>query len=208
MQHLELIKRQFDKYADHKVILAGDFNTCLNPKIDKSGGREEKQSEYAINLINFMEDVGLVDIWRVRNPDLSRYTRRQRTRKGFVHSRLDFFLVPSYLEYQITATEINPSIYSDHSIVEIRLKNCKQTNRGKGFFKFNCSLLVDGMYVAKVKECINETVECNKDLENKSLLWDLIKCNIRGMTVISYSSFKARERRHAENELKKRPEEF
>ena len=154
-----------------------------------------------------MDDMGLVDIWRIRNPNLLRFTRRQRTKKGYVHSRLDFFLVPVYLEYQIVDTDIKPSIYSDHSIVEINLEGASNISRGKGFWKFNSSLLTDRAYTHKVKECIRETMENNRELENKSLLWDLIKCKIRGMTV-SYSSFKAKEQRQMETDLKKKLEEL
>ena len=42
---------------------------------------------------------------------------------------------------------------------------------------------------------------------DKSLLWDLIKCKIRGMT-ISYSSFKAKKQRIQEAELKQKLEEL
>jgi hypothetical protein len=68
-------------------------------------------------------------------------------------------------------------------------------------------LLIDSVYIDKVKECIIETVDDNKELENKCLLWDLIKCNIRGMTV-NYSSFKAKCQRKLECELKHRLEEL
>ena len=188
-------------YDNNNTILGGDFNTCLNPNLDKSGGKKENPSQFAVQLNDYMSEIDFIDIWRIRNPDTLRYTRRQNTRGGLIHSRLDFFLLPISLEYEITDAEIKPSIYSDHSIVQISIKKREDSVRGKGFWKFNTSLLTDVEYVSKVKTCINETVVTNKNIEDKTLLWDLLKCNIRGMT-ISHSSFKTKERNRLENELK------
>jgi hypothetical protein len=105
------------------------------------------------------------------------------------------------LEYQISAAEINSSIHSDHSIVEIVLEEKNKIQNGKGFWKFNSALLTDKHYITKVKECIMETIENHQNLEDKNLLWDLTKCKLRGMT-ISHSSYKAKEKRQLEEELK------
>jgi hypothetical protein len=109
--------------------------------------------------------------------------------------------VPMCLEYQISAAEINSSIHSDHSIVEIVLEEKNKIQNGKGFWKFNSALLTDKHYITKVKECIMETIENHQNLEDKNLLWDLTKCKLRGMT-ISHSSYKAKEKRQLEEELK------
>ena len=51
-----------DNYSDKNIILGGDFNVCLDPVIDKFGGRSEAKSEYCKNLENFIEEFTLVDI--------------------------------------------------------------------------------------------------------------------------------------------------
>ena len=91
MEYFEQIKSLMCNYVDQPLILAGDFNTCLNPKIDKIGGKTEKQSDYAKQILNTMDELNLADIWRVRNSDTLHFTRRQNTKSGMVHSRLDFF---------------------------------------------------------------------------------------------------------------------
>ena len=60
--------------------------------------------------------------------------------------------------------------------------------RGKGFWKLNCSLLSDINYVKKIKETIKETAEINKEA-NPNILWDVIKMSIRGES-IKYGTFK------------------
>lgn len=204
VSHFEELRDIMEAYNAHKLIIGGDFNVCLNPLLDKSGGKAEKQSESALKLIEYCDVFGLTDIWRVRNPESLRFTRRQNTRSGIVHSRLDFFLVSEELQFNIRDTEIKPSICSDHSIVEISMyyKSPGERNN-KGFFKFNTSLLQDKTYVEKVKTCITNIVEINRDIENKNILWDTVKCSIRGMT-IGYSSAKVKERRQHENEIMER----
>ena len=51
-----------------------------------------------------------------------------------------------------------------------------------------------------VKEAIENFIHHNNRMENKGLLWDCLKCEIRDLT-ISYSSAIARARRQAEQEL-------
>ena len=58
-----------EDYWDRNIILGGDFNICLNHRLDKNGGKTEVNSSYRINLIHFMEEYSLSDIWRIRNLD-------------------------------------------------------------------------------------------------------------------------------------------
>lgn len=202
---LDNIKTILRPYIDRKMVIAGDHNVCLNPKMDKKGGKGEKESEYARELIQFMEENDLVDIWRVRHPDKKQYTRRQNCKAGIVHSRLDSFLVSAHMAQDIEHTDIKPSIFSDHSLIQISIITSVASRHGKGFFKFNTSLLKDDQYVSKVKECIGEFVKENDTVQDKCLFWDLLKCKIRGMT-ISHASHKARERRNHEMVLSKQIE--
>ena len=55
-------------------------------------------------------------------------------------------------------------------------------------------------YVEKIKQLIQDLTEQYNTLENKALLWDFIKCQIRGAT-ISYASYLAKQRRQQEQYL-------
>ena len=91
----------------------------------------------------------------------------------------------------------------------------KYQERGRGFWKFNNSLLSDPAYVKLVKDCINETVDeykINGDIEhpesltfsiNDQLLkFETLKLQIRGKT-ISYAAWKKKEQNNTENFLEK-----
>ena len=86
--------------------------------------------------------------------------------------------------------EIKASYKSDHSIIltEILLNNHR---RGRGFWKLNYSLLEDKNYVEKIKTTIRSAVEENSGADPQ-LLWDTVKCRIRG-TSIAYGTFKKRQ---------------
>ena len=47
-------------------IIGGDINTCLSAK-DKKGGSKFQPSLYRNEFLDFMEMLGLVDIWRAFN---------------------------------------------------------------------------------------------------------------------------------------------
>ena len=61
--------------------------------------------------------------------------------------------------------------------------------RGKGYWKFNCSLLHDSKCVNDIKHIIEKYRDEYESLNDKGLVWDLIKMKIREQT-IKYSSFK------------------
>jgi hypothetical protein len=68
--------------------------------------------------------------------------------------------------------------------------------RGKGFYKFNTSLLLDSTFNEKLQKLIPEKVQSYREQKlSPNLLWELIKCDIRGLA-IKYSS----ELRKHENE--------
>lgn len=197
------IEQIFDilqEYQDKNIILAGDFNTYLNPDKDKKGGKSEIQSTSSKYLCEYLDAYNLIDVWRVVNPDEYKYTWRNHTRNGFVQSRIDYFFTSTHMIYDLGHATIKPGIKSDHSLIELSFNIKKVSKGGRGFWKFNSSLLRDSNYTAKVKQILINDEKQYADLKDKSLLWDVIKCDIRAMT-ISYSSWIAKQKRKKLTEL-------
>ena len=111
------------------------------------------------------------------------------TKSGLVQSRLDYFLISVHLLYDFVKQDILPGLKSDHSLVYITLCLENTQKPGRGFFKFNCSLLKDSDYVKKIKEIIVAFKIQNHNEINKGLYWDALKCEIRGFS-IAYSTAK------------------
>ena len=205
IRFIDFVLHTLENYGNDNLIIGGDLNTCLDPKIDKKGGIVEKCSLYAKKVLELNEEFNLVDIWRVTNPDSQKYTWRGRTRNGLVQSRLDYWLISTHLIYNLKTVQIKPGIKSDHSIVNLHFYIKESPKRGRGFWKFNCSLLYDQVYVNKIKEVLANCETKYSDLDNKALLWDAVKCEIRSET-ISYSSWKSKQKRLAGQELQRRIE--
>ena len=186
--------------AESSYIIGGDFNTYLNPILDKEGGTIEKQSKYNVHLTNLMEEYNIIDIWRTQNPARKVFTWRQN--KPRVQSRLDYFLISGELYYNITKVNIKPSIKTDHSLLHINLNILNEEKRGPGFWKFNTALLRDDVYIDLIKETILLLQEQYNTVTNHGLQWVLIKSDIRQLT-IDYSKTRAKIRREVEGDLQK-----
>jgi exodeoxyribonuclease-3 len=185
--------------AETPFIIGGHFNTYLDPILDKEGGKIEGQSKFSDNLIYLLNEYNIIDVWRVLNPSRKCFTWRQRN--PLIQSRLDYFLISGELFYNVSETQIKPSIKTDHSLLQIQLNILEEQKRGPGFWKFNSALLRDEVYIDATRALIENLKEQYSDIQNHGLKWDLIKSEIRQST-INYCKTQARIRREAENELK------
>ena len=188
------IKEELDNIDiddDCRIIIRGDFNVILDPDLDGWGGKPKlKESVKQIENICLLYD--LVDIWRLRNPGIRRFTWTQKT--PMIQRRLDFWLTDNALQEEIEQVSIIPSIKSDHSAILLSINGIEEKSHGPSFWKFSASLLDDNDYVALINDNYQVWVEEFRDIQDPRLLWDLIKYKIRQET-ISYSKRKARERK-------------
>ena len=156
-----------------------------------------------------MEYYSLIDVWRELNPSTKRYTWTGKTCRPFKFSRLDFFLISNSLFPFIKNATIEAGVFSDHALISIEI-DFRNFKRGRGYWKFNNSLLKDPEYVSVVKKsiinviktyCSNDFIDIDVDEAspeqlqsipctiNDQLLLDMIQLEIRGNT-IKYSSAK------------------
>ena len=138
-------------------------------------------------------------MWRQKNPNPPGYTWSNPSRK--IQCRLDYFFLSKSFQHLTSEVKIVSSIFSDHSALSALIcTDEKQSKRGPGFWKFNNSLLTDKSYVELITKNIPEYVTKYQDLEDKGLLWEMIKMEIRATTII-FAKRKARQQRDEEKEL-------
>ena len=73
----------------------------------------------------------------------------------------------------------------------------QQTKWGPGFWIFNNSLLTDSTYIELITKSTPEFVTKYLELEDKGLLWEMIKTEIRATTII-FTKRKAKQKRDKE----------
>ena len=156
---------------------------------------------YRNEIISIINSFNLTDAWRDLYPTTKRYTWHSRGKAA----RLDYFLISEHLMNDLITYKIIPGLHSDHSILIITLNNSNK-NRGRGFWKFNCNLLHDKIYVKTVKDILSECKKKYTNMTDKGLIWELCKLEIRSFSV-PYCIKKKKERsafkRSLEEELEK-----
>ena len=102
-------------------------------EVDKNdfGGNYKPKVKSISLLETIMEELNICDIWRVRNPDSTRYTWK--TLNLLVQRRLDFFLISNDLQIHIGKADIKPAISTDHSAITLELKPCDHHPHGSSY---------------------------------------------------------------------------
>ena len=150
-----IVLKQIETHQESSdfVILGGDLNLVMSQDLDTFGYTAEHNVNAKTKLKEGMENLGLVDVFREFHPDKKRFSWRQFG--GNKRARLDLFIISATLLPFIEQTDILPGISSDHSITTLEIDFSK-FSRGRGFFKFNNSLLKDSEYATIVTEAIRE----------------------------------------------------
>ena len=207
----EKVRDTFLEFDNEFFILCGDLNLALNPAVDTYNYKNINNPKAREKLLEIMEDLHIIDYYRVLNPDKLVYTWRKK-KNPCIQGRLDYILISEGLSNSVESYTIKPGYRSDHSIVVLELK-FNSFIKGRGLWKFNNTLLYDKTYVEKVKQTI-QNVRCRYvqnavssedeynfcDSMDDSTFLEALLLEIRGIT-ISYSSFKKKERNQLENSL-------
>ena len=189
------VLEQLAHFDCESIIWGGDFNCVLDLNLDKKGGRQTAHYN-SVNCINeIMDEFNLVDIWRLKNPNLSMFTWHSRN----VFCRLDFFLISCNLVAQVNKCDISPGFRTDHSSISLNITPTNET-RGRGFWKFNVSLLHDETYVELIRSCIQTNVTNFSNTLDPNTFWDFLKCQMRS-TTIRYSIEKSKRQKAYEKSL-------
>lgn len=78
-----------------------------------------------------------------------------------------------------------------------------ETTHGPDFWKFNNSLLMDKCYAEMITKQTPEFIDKYCNLNDKGLFWEMIKMEIRTLT-ITFAKDKAKQKRNEEKDLLRR----
>ena len=120
-------------YEDN-VMCVDDFNCLLNPKLDEK--RWCNDSWKTDNIECFQNELDLVDIWRINNPQPTSYTWSQKSPQIFC---LDYWLISSNLQYFIDLTAITSTLKTNHATIQLVLTKSRQEAKGPVYWEMNVS---------------------------------------------------------------------
>lgn len=163
-----------------EIILGGDMNLVLDLELDKDGGRCVTHCNAQRVLKAYMQELNLIDAWRLRHPEDKVFTWRGKRGNEDIRVRLDYFLVSESLLQHISEIEIKPRFNTDHSFPFMDI-NLVKVKRGKGVWKFNTSLLQHKSFLDQVNSLIEE--EINTEYESARHRWEVIKIRSRSAAI-------------------------
>ena len=116
-------------------------------------------------------------------------------------SRLDYFLVPCENLNFVENCQITSGILSDHHFVELSILLNDQI-KGRGYWKFNVSLLRDKEYVNQINELIDRSLYTHR-YKDPCICWEILKMEVTEL-LQSYSKKVAHTRKEKIKNLHKR----
>ena len=208
------LRQKYNSLNNENVIMCGDWNLVINTDLDTNNYLHINNPQARNEILdNIIEEDGFLDIYRIVHDEKREYTwsRRNPVRK---QARLDFFLISLECFLYADTTSIIPGYRTDHSGITLDLVFNYDNERGRGYWKFNNSLLKDQNYIKIVKDTILEvkqTYSLNKDNNNSDaepikfnindqLFLETLLLMIRGNT-IKYSSFRKKQQQEEERKI-------
>ena len=141
-------------FEQENVIFCGDWNLILDPQLDIENYKRINNPRASKAVLETITKNVLIDVWRILNGDIKAYTwRRKKPRQ---QARLDYFLVSPTIFDNILDGKIIIPYRSDHNAINI-MCNFSDQECGRGYWKFNNSLLKDPSYCTQIKNIIKET---------------------------------------------------
>ena len=138
--------------SEDNIIIGGDFNCPLNPEIDKNGGIIIQRKSVTACIDCLQNQLDLVGIWRIKNPDTRGFTWSQKS--PIIFCRLDYWLISNNLNDLVKSCDIIPAIRTDHDAISIEILEPENEQKGPVYWKMNCSMLKDEEYVNNVTEML------------------------------------------------------
>ncbi|XP_053479803.1 uncharacterized protein LOC128607150 [Ictalurus furcatus] len=170
------------------LVVGGDFNTVLDPILDRKPSTS-RHSPFRAILEDFAVSLNLKDTWSYKFPIEEGFTRRQKKS----YSRLDMFFMPEdkmKRVYDITPREQD---ISDHYPLVLKLTVHKQTpNVAKRLeeHKFNSDVTagkISGAEILSVIKSLTNSEEHRLDeLEVCNYKW--LQCSITGILKIRFNN--------------------
>jgi len=114
-KNLYILLRTEDLDCENNIILGGDFNCPLNPKLEKRGGVMNREKR----LLRVL-----------KNPETKIYLWSQKSPAIFC--RLDYWLISNNLCDYVQSTGITAAVKTDHAAIDLSISDIADEVKGPG----------------------------------------------------------------------------
>jgi len=135
-------------------VVGGDWNCIADVTLDQSGGGRGRCVGYGDGMSPWMDEVGLVDVFRDRHPSDAVYTHFSAS--AGTAARLDRLLVGGEFVHSVTGASMSGVWPGDHVAVLVRVEMWRAPLRGPGGWAFPRRLLADEGFVDALRGRIGE----------------------------------------------------
>lgn len=152
-----ILKNKIINLNNCNVILVGDWNLLKEPIVDGWNYKHLNNPKARIAFLEMIDELGMVDIWRDKNPTDRKYTWRRKLNNRIVQKgRLDSFIISDSLTHNIEVDcKILSGYRSDHSIITLSMRK-GPPSRKYTFWKLNTSHLKNVAFQTRIKDKIQE----------------------------------------------------
>ena len=160
-------KEILDNSTDNHGILMGDFNTTLDPHLDRRNYKHDNHVKSRLVINSWIEASEMLDFFRLTNGNIQQWSYRvKETHNNTLKSRLDYVIGSPSLCYAIS--DINHIFHefdiSDHASTYFSIDFLPQS-QGPGVFRAHPSLLKNKEYKNLIQNLIIYTMV--EDIEDK-----------------------------------------
>ena len=181
-QFVKKILSELRDFIEGRLILGGDFNIPLDPRIDTSSGTSAVPCRVRRSILQKMHEMQVVDAWRTLHTKERDYTFFSNPHQ--VYSRIDMFLIPHYLISDVTEIIIGNITWSDHAPVSLCLSLSNLATQRKGCWRLNESLLQNPEVRDDVSKEMIAYFQINDIPESDpGMIWEAHKAVIRGILI-------------------------
>ncbi|KAI4879024.1 hypothetical protein NFI96_024224, partial [Prochilodus magdalenae] len=123
---LDQLSEYLRQMASGMLVIGGDFNTVLNPFVDKETQfspskvtNNASHNKLRRHVEKFMKSLQLVDVWRRINPTARKYTFNTHN----IRSRLDYFFIPEECMWRVKQCDIKDVQKTDHQPLSLEVNS-------------------------------------------------------------------------------------
>lgn len=162
--------------ADGNIIMGGDWNCTENFTIDRTS--EEPHLQSSSQLSKIIQEIDLLDMWRIKHPQVRQYTWIKMTDNRVSAARLDRIYMSNHLSSRSIDCCIIPVGYTDHHLVSLTINMSKCTKKSS-YWHFNTKLLQDPNFCKHFETFWQQWRLCKGTFENLKQWWEIGKTNIK-----------------------------